>query len=65
MNNVFVSDQNKLAKANDFATGVGKLLQHSRLFVAWLATGIAAGAYETAHKYALERVQFGKPIAGF
>lgn len=33
--------------------------------MAWLATGIAAGAYEAAHKYALERVQFGKPIAGF
>lgn len=62
---MFVPNHNKLGKGEDFATGVGLVLQHSRLYVAWLATGIAAGAYETAHKYALERIQFGKPIAGF
>jgi glutaryl-CoA dehydrogenase len=33
------------------------------LLVAWLATGIAVGAYEAALAYAKERIQFGAPIA--
>ena len=39
------------------------MLQHSRIFVAWIATGMAAGACEAAFKYTQERVQFGKPVA--
>jgi glutaryl-CoA dehydrogenase len=37
----------------------------TRYAVAWMATGCAMGAYETALKYAQERIQFGKPIASF
>ena len=33
--------------------------------VAWSLVGVATGAYEAALKYALERKQFGKPIAAF
>ena len=33
--------------------------------VAWMACGLAAGAYENALKYTLKRIQFGKPIAQF
>jgi glutaryl-CoA dehydrogenase len=53
---VFVPDNNRLAKALDFASGANNILKHSRLFVAWIAVGIAAGAYEAAHKFAIERV---------
>ena len=62
---VFVPDHNKLAHANDFATGTNQVLEKSRLAVAWLAAGVAAGAYEAALKYCLQRKQFGKPIAKF
>jgi alkylation response protein AidB-like acyl-CoA dehydrogenase len=33
--------------------------------VAWLVVGCAAGAYESALKYCLNRKQFGKPLAKF
>ena len=37
----------------------------SRLIITWIFVGIMAGAYEAAYKYAMQRIQFGKPIAGF
>ena len=61
----FVPDKNKLTKSKDFATGTNKILESSRLMVAWMAAGVAAGAYEAAIKYTTQRVQFGKPIAAF
>ena len=65
MENVFVPDENKLAHAKDFATGANKILESSRLMIGWIAAGCAAGAYEAALKYCLQRKQFGKPIAKF
>lgn len=62
---VFVPDHNRLAYAKDFATGTNVMLENSRLGVAWIEAGIAAGAYEAALKYCLQRKQFGKPIAKF
>lgn len=53
----------KLANANSFRD-TARVLRETRAEVAWLATGIAVGAYEAALAYATERVQFGKPIAG-
>ena len=61
----FVPDRNKLTHAKDFATGTNKILGASRIMVAWGAAGNAAGAYEDAIRYTRERIQFGKPIAGF
>ena len=61
----FVPDRNKLTHSKDFATGTNKILESSRLMVAWMAAGVAAGAYEAAIKYTTQRIQFGKPIAGF
>ena len=55
MKDVFVPDHNKLTHAKDFATGTNAVLEASRLSVAWLAAGIAAGAYEAALKYCLTR----------
>lgn len=40
-------------------------LDNARYGIAWGAIGAAIDCYETARQYALERVQFGKPIAGF
>jgi glutaryl-CoA dehydrogenase len=65
LENVFVPDHNKLAKATDFATGTNKILEHSRIKVCWGAVGCAAGAYEAALRYTMNRKQFGKPIASF
>jgi alkylation response protein AidB-like acyl-CoA dehydrogenase len=42
-----------------------KILDGGRISIAALALGIAKGAYETARNYALEREQFGQPIAKF
>lgn len=48
-----VPDRNKLTHSKDFATGTNKILESSRLMVAWMAAGVAAGAYESALKYTL------------
>jgi len=41
------------------------VLDGGRISVAALSVGLAAGAYDEAKKYALERHQFGRPIAQF
>lgn len=45
--------------------GTATTLTHARLGVCWGALGSAIACYEIALEYAKERVQFGKPIAGF
>lgn len=65
LKDVFVPDQNKLTHATNFQTGTNVILESSRLGVAWVAAGVATGAYEAALRYALSRKQFGKPIAKF
>lgn len=40
-------------------------LDSARYGISWGAIGAAMDCYETARKYAMEREQFGKPIAGF
>lgn len=45
---VFVAEKDRLIKATDFATGTKEVLMHSRIFVAWMAAGMAAGACEAA-----------------
>jgi alkylation response protein AidB-like acyl-CoA dehydrogenase len=42
-----------------------QVLDAGRIGIAALAVGLAQGAYETARRYALERAQFGRPIASF
>ena len=65
LDDVFVPDFNKLTHSKDFTTGTNAVLESSRLQVAWMIAGVAAGAYEAALKYCLERKQFGKPLAKF
>ena len=55
MKDVFVADQNRLTYATDFQKGTNALLKTSRVQVAFWAAGLAAGAYEAALKYALNR----------
>jgi len=40
-------------------------LDSARYGISWGAVGAAIDCYETAKKYASERIQFGKPIAAF
>jgi glutaryl-CoA dehydrogenase len=40
-------------------------LNQARYGIAWGALGAAMDCYDTALRYSKERVQFGKPIAGF
>jgi alkylation response protein AidB-like acyl-CoA dehydrogenase len=42
-----------------------QVLDAGRIGIAALSVGLAQGAYEAAHAYALERRQFGQPIAAF
>jgi alkylation response protein AidB-like acyl-CoA dehydrogenase len=42
-----------------------QVLDAGRIGIAALSVGLAQGAYEAARKYALERRQFGQPIAAF
>jgi glutaryl-CoA dehydrogenase len=56
--------ENKLENANSFKD-TSKVLTATRAGVAWEAIGHAIASYEAALQYAQQRVQFGKPIAGF
>jgi alkylation response protein AidB-like acyl-CoA dehydrogenase len=42
-----------------------QVLDAGRIGIAALAVGLAQGAYEAARRYALQRQQFGQPIAAF
>ena len=59
-----VPETDRLQNANSFKD-CGKVLRMTRTGVAWFAVGCAMGAYEHALRYARERTQFGRPIAGF
>jgi glutaryl-CoA dehydrogenase len=59
-----VPAQDKLAGGNSFKD-VNRVLKLTRGGVAWNAVGCQMGAFEAALGYAKQRVQFGRPIAGF
>jgi glutaryl-CoA dehydrogenase len=61
---VRVPEENRLQEANSFKD-TARVLKMTRALVAWSAVGCARGAYEHALRYATDRTQFGKPIAGF
>lgn len=62
--NVKVPKENLLPLADGLSAPL-KCLDSARYGIAWGAVGVAMDCYETARKYALERIQFGKPIASF
>ena len=61
---VWVPASARLENINSFAD-VAACLRNMRSDVAWIAAGVAAGAYEAALKYVSGRNQFGKPLASF
>ncbi|MGO4591089.1 acyl-CoA dehydrogenase family protein [Paenarthrobacter sp. 2TAF44] len=64
LEDVIVSNGMKLAGANSFRD-TNKVLKSTRATVGWQAVGLQMAAFDVARKYAVERHQFGKPIASF
>ncbi|MCW3490357.1 acyl-CoA dehydrogenase family protein [Dethiobacter alkaliphilus] len=63
--NVFVPAENVLGGEGMGFKVAMQTLDTSRPLIGALSVGVARGAYESAVKYAKERVQFGQPIANF
>jgi glutaryl-CoA dehydrogenase len=59
-----VPEADRLQRADSFKD-TAKVLKMTRAGVAWFAVGCQMGAYEHALRYARQRRQFGRPIAGF
>lgn len=64
LDRVRIPADNRLVEARSFKD-TSRFLAHSRQGVAWEALGHAEAAYSYALEYALQRKQFGRPIAGF
>jgi glutaryl-CoA dehydrogenase len=64
LDNVQVPAGNRLPGARSFKD-TSRVLATTRSTCAWGALGHATSAYETALRYALERRQFGEPLASF
>jgi glutaryl-CoA dehydrogenase len=64
LDGVRVPLENRLEHARSF-NDTSRVLTATRYGVAWEALGHAVTAYEIALIYAQERVQFGRPLAGF
>lgn len=64
MTGMRVPERDRLPGARSFAD-TARVLGAARIGVAFQAVGCAMGAYEHALRYAGERQQFGRPIAGF
>lgn len=62
--NVEIPLENALPGASSFsATNV--LLRNSRAWVGWQGAGIQLAMFDAARRYAIEREQFGRPLAKF
>jgi glutaryl-CoA dehydrogenase len=61
---VKVPKENILPNKDGLGAPLG-CLDKARYGIAWGAVGAAMDCYESARRYASERIQFGKPIAGF
>lgn len=61
----YLPDDQVLGQTGEGFIQAMKILDGGRISIASLALGIARGALETARDYALEREQFGQPIAHF
>lgn len=65
-----VFDQVRVSEADRFAgidsfEDTNLLLRGSRIMVAWQAVGQQLAAFDVARQYAVERQQFGRPLAKF
>lgn len=64
LSGVRVTEADRLHGVNSWRD-VARILRTMRSDVAWIATGLQAGALEAALRYVKQREQFGKPIGGF
>ncbi|MFF1254138.1 acyl-CoA dehydrogenase family protein [Pseudarthrobacter sp. NPDC058329] len=62
--NVRVAEADRFAAINSFED-TNELLRGSRIMVAWQAVGQQLAAFDVARQYAVERRQFGRPLAQF
>ena len=62
--NVKIPKENMLPNKDGLGAPLG-CLDSARYGIAWGAIGAAMDCYDTALRYAKERIQFGKPIASF
>ncbi|MBL3701056.1 acyl-CoA dehydrogenase family protein [Leucobacter luti] len=62
LDGVEVDEAARMPGANSFAD-TARVLQATRLGVAWAALGQATAVYESSVHYAKQRVQFGRPLA--
>lgn len=62
--NVQIPKENLLPGKNGLGAPL-MCLDSARYGIAWGAIGAAMDCYDSARKYALERIQFGKPIGSF
>jgi glutaryl-CoA dehydrogenase len=61
---VQVAEADRFAGINSFED-TNQLLRGSRIMVAWQAVGQQLAAFDVARQYAVERQQFGRPLAKF
>ncbi|MGP9501567.1 acyl-CoA dehydrogenase family protein [Specibacter sp. AOP5-B1-6] len=64
LTDVRVPETDRIASVNSFED-TNKLLLGSRISVAWQAVGQQLAAFDIARAYAVERQQFGRPLAAF
>jgi glutaryl-CoA dehydrogenase len=64
MDHVFVPDENFLPEARGLGGPFG-CLNNARYGIAWGALGAAEFCWKAAREYALDRTQFGKPLASY
>jgi glutaryl-CoA dehydrogenase len=62
--NVRVAEADRFSGISSFED-TKELLRGSRIMVAWQAVGQQLAAFDVARQYALEREQFGRPLAKF
>jgi len=62
---VRVSDSRRLGEVGKGFVNTCQILDRGRITIGALALGLGVGAMEAARDYALEREQFGRPIAKF
>jgi glutaryl-CoA dehydrogenase len=64
LEDVFVPEENKLPEARGLGGPFG-CLNNARYGIAWGALGAAEFCWHAARSYALDRTQFGKPLASY
>lgn len=64
LDDVVVNESDRLQRIDDFRD-IAAILRILRTDSAWLGVGAQIGSYEAALAYALQREQFGRPIAGY